>query len=246
MIRRLLHSFHYAPPALVGLLACWHAAMFGLALIGAGSGSFNHSSYTHFVALPPVVVGAMFLLAACGMAFGMLRDRRRPVLWASFLLFLAWAYVFVTIPVAAAVDGVWYPTAWARYGSPLPVAWWLYYRAPRRAARQQIAVLPIVLIPLLLPAVFSVLGGIDSSHGLVAVLVAALTALGHYLASKRSSQADFDKVMGSAAAEHNRFLFGIAGDQITALSARVAALEETEKARTQWCRGNCTTFLDRP
>lgn len=273
--RRLLELALWGDPRPAMIAYAFHAAVFG-AVVAAedlaarlsevGATPIERAVYGGFEALPGVAVGSAFVGAAVLLVLGVLLERRRPVRWAALLLFGLWAYTFATLPVWMAVGGQLVPTAWARYGTPLVVAWWVYLRAPGPEAAHWRLVprgrrptwLPLLAVAFPVPAValvamaqveFPDAGG----AGLLAAAVSVATLLAKWAADKLRARTDFTTAVTEAAVRHSEFLTGHSNETIERLSRELAALQAQfsqhlalRDRQDKFCRNRCPTYADRP
>ena len=255
------------------VIFAWHAALFGSSLLGGElANAFRTETavevavYGWFGLIPPVVVGAVFVVAAAYLTRGVIDRRRAEIRRAAAFLLAAWVYTWLAIPVANAVDGVVLASAFGRYSSPLPVAWWAYTRAsyqsgwlgpnpsPRRPLGTAVAaavVAPTAIVGVLdavLLQTTAVPGGQLLEPALWTGVGVVLTAVLGFLGTRFASKKDLDKEMGAAAIEHTQFLFGQYGSQPSDAKAELlhtrGQLSEAlrrEEERERRCR-QCPTY----
>lgn len=281
---RLRHILRYGDPRPAMLWFAWGAGLFGALVLVADLVRLFHVptpvervTMAAFRFLPGWLVGTSFLAASAVLAWGVVAERRLVIQRAALVLLAVWIYTWLTIPFAAALgSGNFFATAFARYFSPIPVAWWIYARAsyqggflgPGVVARERtgakIAAAAVVVPSVALASLDVVLAQAFSADVLPeaawVIIGGVVTALLTYLGQRYAKRTDAATAFSAETFEHNRFLFGAYGHVLEERTAELrAAREELAHARGQltgilrlqeaqdhFCRNNCPTFVQRP
>ena len=275
-LRRTGHLLRYGDPRTAMVWFGWAASLFGSFVLAdsvlvrfRAQTPLEGTLYNSFGVLPGWLVGGAFVVAAGALVWGVAAENRAVIRRAALALMAAWVYVWLTIPVLGVVAGQVYPTAFARYSSPLPVAWWIYARAayaggflgPGVVARDRSglgAASAVVVVPAAVVALAeAVMLQVEPTAGVPAaawgVIGAAITALLAYLGQRYAKKTDMNTQLGSDAAEHNRFLLGFYNEQIVTTAkelehvrGQLSEILRRQETQDHWCRNNCPTYRDRP
>ncbi|MAQ92621.1 MAG: hypothetical protein CMM84_03695 [Rhodothermaceae bacterium] len=278
MLRRVLDILRYDDPRAGMIWSAWAASLFGsfvladsLVRLVRERTATETGLYAVFDLLPGWVLGGAFAAAAWVLVYGVVRESREMIQRAALVLLFGWVYVWFALPVASAFDGAFLATAFARYTSPIPLAWWVYTRAsypdgflgpgvvarpkPGASAIASLVVAPAAGLALVQSALAQAAGsgGDALSPAVWGAIAVVVTGLLTYLGQRFAKRSDMSTAWASETWEHNRWLVGTilaereqVKTQLVELEQRFNEAMERQETRDRFCRANCPAFPDRP